>query len=263
MDLELTGKVAVITGASVGIGLAIAEGLAAEGVSLVLAARGGERLQAEAERIAGLHGVRVRGVVCDIATTEGVATLVDAVEAEFQGADILINNAGAGSNETIMEAPDEKWQAYWELHVMAAVRLARGIVPSMRRRGGGVILHNASICAVQPLWYEPIYNVTKSALMMFSKTLSTEVVRDNIRVNCVNPGLVLTPDWIKTAKQLTADCGGDWEAYLQSVADEHAANKRFASPQEVANFFVFLCSSKASYSIGSTYFVDGGMLRTL
>lgn len=263
MDLELTGKVAVITGASVGIGLAIAEGLAAEGVSLVLAARGGERLQAEAERIAGLHGVRVLGVACDIATTEGVATLVDAVEAEFQGADILINNAGAGSNETIMEAPDEKWQAYWELHVMAAVRLARGIVPSMRRRGGGVILHNASICAVQPLWYEPIYNVTKSALMMFSKTLSTEVVRDNIRVNCVNPGLVLTPDWIKTAKQLTADSGGDWEAHLQSVADEHAANKRFANPQEVANFFVFLCSSKASYSIGSTYFVDGGMLRTL
>lgn len=263
MDLELTGKVAVITGGSVGIGLAIAEGLAAEGVHLVLAARGGERLETEAARIADVHGVRVRAAACDVGTAEGIAVLVAAVQAEFQGADILINNAGAGSNETIMEAPDEKWQAYWELHVMAAVRLARGIVPSMRRRGGGVILHNASICAVQPLWYEPIYNVTKSALMMFSKTLSTEVAKDNIRVNCVNPGLVLTPDWIKTAKQLTADTGGDWEGYLQTIADEHAANKRFASPQEVANFFVFLCSDKASYSIGSTYFVDGGMLRTL
>ena len=92
-----------------------------------------------------------------------------------------------------MEAPDEKWQAYWDLHVMAAVRLARGLVPSMKKRGGGVILHNASICAVQPLWYEPIYNVTKAALMMFSKTLATEVVKDNIRVNCINPGLILTP----------------------------------------------------------------------
>ena len=70
-----------------------------------------------------------------------------------------------------MEAPDEKWQYYWDLHVMAAVRLARGLVPLMKKRGGGVILHNASICAVQPLWYEPIYNVTKAALMMFSKTL--------------------------------------------------------------------------------------------
>ena len=263
MDLELTGKVAVITGASVGIGLAIAEGLAAEGVNLVLAARGAERLEAEAARIAALHGVRVRGIACDVGTVEGVATLVAATEAEFRGADILINNAGAGSNETIMEAPDEKWQQYWELHVMAAVRLARGLVPSMRERGGGVVLHNASICAVQPLWYEPIYNVTKSALMMFSKTLSTEVAKDNIRVNCVNPGLVLTPDWIKTAKQLTAESGGDWQGYLQTIADEHAANKRFATPQEVAHFFVFLCSDRASYSIGSTYFIDGGMLKSL
>ena len=77
-----------------------------------------------------------------------------------------------------------------------------------------MILHNASICATQPLWYEPIYNVTKSALMMFSKTLANEVVKDNIRVNTINAGLVLTPDWIKTAKQLTADKGGDWEGYL-------------------------------------------------
>ena len=263
MDLGLSGKVAVVTGGSVGIGLAIAEGLAAEGVHLVLAARGDERLRSEAARIADLHGVRVQAVACDVGTADGASALVAATQDKFEGADILINNAGAGSNETIMAAPDEKWQAYWELHVMAAVRLARGIVPSMRRRGGGVILHNASICAVQPLWYEPIYNVTKAALMMFSKTLSTEVVGDNIRVNCVNPGLVLTPDWIKTAKQLTADTGGDWEGYLQGVADQYAANKRFASPQEVAAFFVFLCSDKASYSIGSTYAVDGGMLRTL
>lgn len=263
MDLALTGKVAVVTGASVGIGLAIAEQLASEGVHLVLAARGRERLEAVAGRISQAHGVRAHAVACDVGTAEGTAILIAATQAEFQGADILINNAGAGSNETVMEAPDEKWQAYWELHVMAAVRLARGIVPSMCARGGGVILHNASICAVQPLWYEPIYNVTKSALMMFSKTLSAEVVKHDIRVNCVNPGLVLTPDWIKTAKQLTTDTGGDWEGYLQTIADEHAANKRFASPEEVANFFVFLCSDRASYSIGSTYFVDGGMLRTL
>ena len=116
----------------------------------------------------------------------------------------------------------EKWQYYLGLHVMAAVRLARGLVPFMKKRGGGVILHNASICAVQPLWYEPIYNVTKAALMMFSKTLASEVVKDNIRVNTVNPGLILTPDWIKTAKQLTADKGGDWQGYLDSVAHEHA-----------------------------------------
>jgi NAD(P)-dependent dehydrogenase (short-subunit alcohol dehydrogenase family) len=263
MELGLSGKVAVITGASVGIGLAVAEGLAAEGVELVLAARQPERLAAAAADIAARRKVRAVGVPCDVATAAGTAALIAAAEREFGGADILINNAGTGSNETIMQAPDEKWQYYWELHVMAAVRLARGLVPSMRRRGGGVILHTASICAVQPLWYEPIYNVTKAALVMFAKTLAHEVVGDNIRVNTISPGLILTPDWKKTAKQLTADKGGDWEGYLQGVANEHAPIKRFGSPEELAHFYVFLCSDRASYSVGSNYFVDGGMLKTL
>ncbi|MBX3567074.1 MAG: SDR family oxidoreductase [Rhizobiaceae bacterium] len=262
MDMHLRGKTAVISGASVGIGLAVANALAEEGANVVMAARQADRLNEEAARVAAAHGVKTLPVVCDVATAEGTQALIEAVE-KFGGADILINNAGSGSNETIMEAPDDKWQHYWELHVMAAVRLARGIVPGMKRRGGGVILHNASICATQPLWYEPIYNVTKSALMMFSKTLANEVVKDNIRVNTINAGLVLTPDWIKTAKQLTADKGGDWQGYLQSVADEHAPIKRFGKPEELAAFFVFLCSDRASYSVGSTYYVDGGMLKTV
>ena len=261
MDLNLKDKVAVITGGSIGIGLAVAEALAAEGTHLLLVARQPERLTAEAERVRQRYGVRAIGVAGDVATTTTTDEVVLAAEREFGGADILINNAGTGSNETIMEAPDEKWQYYWDLHVMAAVRLARGLVPMMRKRGGGVILHNGSICAVQPLWYEPIYNVTKAALMMFSKTLANEVVKDNIRVNTINPGLILTPDWIKTAKQLTADKGGDWQDYLASVAKEHAPINRFGTPEELANFFVFLCSDRASYSVGSTYFVDGGMLK--
>ncbi len=263
MDLELGNKVAVITGGSIGIGLAIAEGLAAEGVNLVLVARQQERLQTAASRIAKQFGIKALAVGADVATVAGITEIISATEREFGGADILINNAGMGSNETIMDATDQKWQSYWDLHVMAAIRLARGLVPFMRQRGGGVILHNASICAVQPLWYEPIYNVTKAALMMFSKTLANEVVKDNIRVNAVNPGLILTPDWINTAKQLTADKGGDWEGYLASVAQEHAPINRFGSPEELANFFVFLCSKRASYSVGSTYFVDGGMLKVV
>ncbi|MFX1737184.1 SDR family oxidoreductase [Paraburkholderia sp. A1RI_3L] len=263
MDLKLRGKVAVLTGASVGIGLAVAEGLAAEGVNLVLAARQEARLACAAREIAAKHGVKAVPVACDVATSAGVEALVRGALESFGGADILFNNAGTGSNETIMAAPDEKWQAYWDLHVMAAVRLARGLAPGMKARGGGVILHNASICAVQPLGYEPIYNVTKAALMMFSKNLANELVGDNIRVNTINPGLVLTPDWIKTAKQLSAQDGGDWEAYLQRVADEHAPIRRFATPEELADFIVFLCSPRASYSVGATYFVDGGMLRTV
>jgi NAD(P)-dependent dehydrogenase (short-subunit alcohol dehydrogenase family) len=260
MDLGLRGKVAIITGGTVGIGLAVADGLAAEGASVVLIGRDGERAKREADRIAGMHGVTAIAIPADVSTADGCDAVLAGAQKTFGGADILINNAGTGSNETIEDADDGKWQFYWDLHVMAAVRLARGLVPTMRERGGGVVLHNASICAVQPLWYEPIYNTTKAALMMFSKTLANEVVKDNIRVNTINPGLVLTPDWVKTAKQIAGEDG--YQQHLQAVADEAGGMRRFASPEEMANFFVFLCSNKASYSTGSTYFVDGGWLKT-
>lgn len=263
MDLGLRDKVAVITGGSVGIGLAVAKGLAAEGAHVVLVARDPSRLEAARAEVAASAKVRVTTVSCDVATAEGCATALAAIETAFGGADILLNNAGTGSNETIMEAADSKWQYYWDLHVMAAARLARGLVPSMKRRGGGVILNNASICAKQPLWYEPIYNVTKAALVMLSKTMATEFIKDGIRVNAINPGFVLTPDWIKTAKQLTANTGGDWQGYIDTLARENAPIGRFSSPEEIADFFVFLCSARASYSVGSTYFVDGGMLKTV
>ena len=261
MDLQLTDKVAVITGGTVGIGLAIARGLAAEGTHLVLCARDEERLRATVEQIKTEFPVRVLGVPADVASPDGPARLAEATTAEFGGADILINNAGTGSEETILEAPDERWQAYWDLHVMAAVRLARTLAPGMKSRGGGVILHNASICATQPLGYEPIYNVTKAALVMFSKCLANELIGDNIRVNAVNPGLVRTPDWEKTARALTAGTDRSWEEHLQQIADDNAPIGRFADPEEIANLFVFLCSPRASYMVGSTYYIDGGWLN--
>jgi NAD(P)-dependent dehydrogenase (short-subunit alcohol dehydrogenase family) len=258
MDLQLTGKVAVVTGGSAGIGLAIAHGLAAEGAHVALCARDETRLRSAAAEI---EGVRVLTVPADLAVAGEPERVTETVTAEFGGADILINNAGTGSEEKILTAPDERWQHYWELHVMAAVRLARAFAPGMKARGGGVILHNASICATQPLGYEPIYNVTKAALVMFSKCLANELIGDNIRVNAVNPGLVMTGDWVKTAKVLTEGSDQTWESYLQKIADDNAPIGRFATPEEVADFFVFLCSPRASYSVGSTYYVDGGWLN--
>jgi NAD(P)-dependent dehydrogenase (short-subunit alcohol dehydrogenase family) len=263
MDLELKDKLAVITGGSVGIGLAVAHALAQEGVHLVLCARDGERLQASAAEVRDRHGVQVVAIQADVATAGDVDRVVAETERAFGGADFLINNAGTGTNEKIMDAPDEKWQYFWDLHVMASVRLARGLVPFMRQRGGGVILHNASICAKQPMDYEPIYNVTKAALMMFSKVLSNEVIKDNIRVNCINPGLILTPDWVKTATQLTAGTDQTAHDYLDDIARKNAPIGRFATPEELADFFVFLCSPRASYCVGSTYYVDGGWLNVV
>jgi NAD(P)-dependent dehydrogenase (short-subunit alcohol dehydrogenase family) len=263
MDLGLKDQIAVITGGSVGIGLAVAEGLAQEGVHLVLCARDGKRVIREANRIQEQYDVRTLGVATDVTKPDEIENFVSQVREDFGGVDILINNAGTGSNEKIMTAPDEKWQYYWDLHLMAAVRLSRGLVPMMRQRGGGVIINNASICAKQPLDYEPIYNVTKAALMMFSKNLSEEVIGDNIRVNCINPGLIQTPDWVKTAKQITEGTDRTWEEHLQGIAEEYTPIKRFASPEELAHFFVFLCSPRASYCVGSTYYVDGGWLKVV
>ena len=150
MDLGLKDKVAVITGGSVGIGYGVARTFAREGAHVMIAARGGERAHEAAEAISEEFGIRAVAQACDVATAEGCDALIEAVRREFGGCDILVNNAGTGSNETILEAPDAKWQAYWDLHVMAAVRLSRGFVPLMAGRGGGAILNNASICATQP-----------------------------------------------------------------------------------------------------------------
>jgi len=263
MDLGLKDKIAVITGGSVGIGLAVAEGLAQEGVHLALCARDEARVIEKAKEIRDRNGVRVIGIQADVSRAEDIDRFVATVEKEFGVVDILINNAGTGSDETIMNAPDERWQYYWDLHVMAAVRLSRSFVPMMQKQGGGVILNNGSICATQPSAYEPIYNTTKAALAMFSKCLSNELIQYNIRVNLINAGLIMTPDWQKTAKLLTKDQEMGWEQYLDKVAKDNAPIGRFASPEELANFFVFMCSPRSSYCVGSSYYVDGGWLKVV
>jgi NAD(P)-dependent dehydrogenase (short-subunit alcohol dehydrogenase family) len=262
MDLELKDKVAAITGGSIGIGLAVAEGLAQEGVHLALCARDEARVTETARMIANKYGVKVLGIKADVSKADDVAHFISEVETVYGGADILINNAGTGSGETILESTDDKWQYYWDLHVMSAVRLARGFAPSMQRRGGGVILHNASICATQPLGYEPIYNTSKAALVMFSKCLANEFIKYNIRVNTINPGLILTADWVKTAKQLTEGKDITWEQYLEKIATDNTPIGRFATTEELAHFFVFMCSARASYCVGASFYVDGGWLKT-
>lgn len=263
MDLNLKGKVALITGGSKGIGLAIAEGFAQEGVHPVICARNEEYIVNAAEQIEKKYRIKTLGIKADVTKIEDIKLLISEVERVFNGVDILINNAGTGSAEKIIDAPDEKWQYYWDLHLMAAVRLSRAIVPFMRKRGGGVIVNTASICAKQPLDYEPIYNTTKAALVMFSKCLANEVIKYNIRVNCINPGLVLTPDWYKTATLLSKEKNITAKEYLDQIAKDNAPIGRFASPEELAKFYVFLCSPCASYCVGSTYYVDGGWLKTI
>lgn len=263
MDLQLQGKVAAITGGNQGIGLAVAEGLAKEGVHIALCARNEAGVHAEAARIAQQYGVQAIGVQADVSQGADIETFVAAIKDTFGGADILINNAGTGTNETILDAPDDKWQYFWDLHVMASVRLSRSLAPFMRERGGGVVLNNASICATQPLYHEPIYNTTKAALVMFTKCLAHELIPFNIRVNAVNPGLIMTAGWTEGAAKLVEGTDMTAMEYLDKVAKDYAPIGRFATPEELADFFVFLCSPRASYCVGSSYYVDGGWLNVV
>jgi len=263
MDLGLKGKQVFVSGASRGIGLTVARAFAREGAQVAIGARTKELVDKEAAAIAAEHHVKAIGVSVDVTRPEDIERARATIEKEFGGLDILINNAGTGTEETIMDAPDEKWYQVWDLHVMAAVRTARAFIPYMRKRGGGVILNTSSICARQPLWYEPIYNVTKAALSMLGKCLAEEVIKDNIRVNTIAPGLILTSDWWKTAGILSVKDGISPEEYLGRIADEHTPIKRFASPEELAETYLFLASDRASYTVGSTYYVDGGWLKVV
>jgi NAD(P)-dependent dehydrogenase (short-subunit alcohol dehydrogenase family) len=260
MELNLKGKVAVVTGGSTGIGLAVAHGLAAEGVHVALCARTREKVERAAAEIKKAHGVRTLGIVADVTKAADILAFAAAVEKEFGGCDILINNAGEGTHETIMDAPDERWQYYLDMLLMSAVRMSRALVPSMKKRGGGAIVNNASICAALASYSEPIYSVAKAGMVMFSKCLAHELIPHKIRVNCVNPGLVRTPGWQVHAERRCQQDGITADQFFAKVAHELAPINRFATPEEMADFFVFLCSDRASYCVGATYYVDGGWL---
>jgi NAD(P)-dependent dehydrogenase (short-subunit alcohol dehydrogenase family) len=263
MNLELDGKNVVVTGGSSGIGLAVAKRFLGEGARVAIIGRDGAKLESALAELRSVGQGFALAEAGDVSKAAEVGRLHQAVISGLGGIDILINNAGTGSEEKIADAPDDRWQYYWELHVMAAVRFSRLCLPSLQARGGGVIINNASVCAAQPLGYEPIYNVTKAALSMLGKCMANEFIGMGIRVNTLNPGLVLTPDWIKTAKLLTQGTTTTWEQYLEKIARDNAPIGRFASPSEVADFVVFLASPRASYCVGSSYYIDGGLIKTV
>jgi NAD(P)-dependent dehydrogenase (short-subunit alcohol dehydrogenase family) len=264
MDLGLENKIALITGGSIGIGYAIAEEYLKEKAGVVICARDVERVNKSVQELKNKYPeAKVYGIGCDVSKIGDIEKLVSYVK-EIGGIDILINNAGTGSSETNLEATDEKWYYYWDLHVMAAIRLVRLLVPVIRERPGeGVVINTTSICSSQPLYYEPIYNVTKAALNMYSKCLANELIQYNIRVMSVAPGLVLTPDWYKTAGILTEKEGGTIQQYFDTIAHDMTPTGRFATPEEVAKFFVFLSSKNATYCLGTNFYVDGGAIKGL
>ena len=259
MDLELTDKVAVITGSSRGLGLASATALALEGCRVVLCARGAERLE---DAAAGIRARRCRdpervfAVQADVTTADGVAAVIGGAAAHFGGIDILVNNVGLARGGDLLATTDAEWQDAVDQTLMPAIRASRLTVPHMRARGGGVILMIASIFG-RETGGRMTYNAVKAAEISLAKSLAQQLARDNIRVNSVAPGSILFP-------------GGSWwtrqQADPEGIAEfvrREIPFGRFGTPEEVGHVVAFLASPKASWVSGASIVVDGCQSRSL
>ena len=262
MDLGLQGKVAVVTGASRGIGLAVTQALAEEGVSVVAGAR---KLTEDLAKLAADYPVRP--VQVDLTTPHGPAELIEEAVATFGGLDVLVNNVGAVRPRPagFLSVTDDEWIWSFTINFLAAVRTTRAALPDLLDRGAGTIVTTCSVNAILP---DPLvidYSAAKGALANFSKALSKEVGPRGVRVNTVSPGPVATDLWLGddgVANTVAHANGSDPEAVARQAASG-AVTGRFTAPHEVADLIVLLASDRAGNVTGADFVIDGGLVQTL
>jgi 3-oxoacyl-[acyl-carrier protein] reductase len=257
VDLELHGRIAIVTGSSRGLGLASASALLREGCRVTICARGLKRLEQAAEELRTIAaGDSVLPVLADVSTPEGVEQVVTRTVEVFGGLDILVNNVGLARGSTILHTTDAEWHEALDQTLFPAIRASRLAVPHMRRRGGGSIVMIASIWGRES-GGRMTYNAVKAAEISLAKSLAQQLARDNIRVNSVAPGSILFP-------------GGSWHRRQQEdpagIADfvgRELPFGRFGRPEEVGAVVAFLASPRASWISGASVPVDGCQSRSL
>jgi 3-oxoacyl-[acyl-carrier protein] reductase len=254
MDLELEGKVCVVTGASRGIGLEVGRSLCAEGAQVLFVGRDADALVQAAD---GCGGEYLAGDITDPDVAERiVATCAE----QMGGIDVLVNNAGTSFARGLDELTDEDWQGQWELHVMAPMRLMRAAAPRMAERGGGRMVNVCSSAGKRPSLTNAAYSVTKAAQLSLSRVFADSYASENVLVNAVAPGAVASELWMGAdglAEQVAAARGGTPEEALAAQAGKIPLG-RLAEPREIADIVVFLCSARASNVTGAAWSADGG-----
>ena len=251
MDLGLTGRVVVVTGGSRGIGFAAAQALVAEGAHVVVCARGAEQLQRAVEqlRIAAVNGASAEGVIADVSSEAGVATVIDAAVATFGRLDVLVNNVGLAKGADLESTTDADWQDAFDQTLFPAIRASRLAVPHMRKQGGGAIVTVSSIFGRES-GGRMTYNAVKAAEISLTKSLAQQLAKDQIRVVSV---LFEGGSWWKRVQ-------ADPKGMAEFVARELPFG-RFGKPDEIGAAIAFLASPKASWVSGTTVVVDGCQSR--
>jgi 3-oxoacyl-[acyl-carrier protein] reductase len=264
MDLGLRDRACIVTGASGGIGRAVAVSLAGEGASVLLLGRRSETLASVAEACRAAGGL-AEPLALDVTSADAGERAVQACVERFGRIDALVNGAGTSAVRSVEQLSDEEWQAQWELHVMAPMRLMRAAAPAMARRGWGRIVNVCSSSGKRPSSTNMAYSVTKAAELSLSRAFADVWASRGVLVNSVSPGPVAGDLWLAVgglADQNAQARGGTREEVLESVAARQPIG-RLGTEQEIADVIVFLCSEPASNVAGAAWSVDGGAVPVI
>lgn len=262
MDLGLTGKVAMVAGASRGLGYAVARQLAMEGVRVSMGSRDAAQIGDAGTRIAGETGADVLAVPVDVRSAESLTAWHAKTVERFGGVDLLFVNTGGPSPGTALSFDDEGWQSGFELLVLSAVRMIRLVVPSMRARGGGAIVVSTSSSVKEPIPNLALSNVLRSSVSALSKTLASELASEGIRVNHLLPGRIDT-DRVRQLDAIRARQTNTSPDEQRVAHSKLIPLGRYGSPDEFATAAVFLFSDAARYITGASLQVDGGLIRSV
>lgn len=247
-NFDLSGKVAFITGASRGIGQAIAEAYAAAGAKVVLVSRKQEGLDAVAKIIQG-NGGDALPIAAHTGSDEAIGAVVTQVVEQFGGIDIVVNNAATNPHfGPLVTSEESHWDKIYDVNVKGYFRIVKAALPSMKERGGGKVINIASIAGLEPQPAMGIYCVSKAAVLMLTEVLAGELAPDNVQVNAIAPGFIKT----KFSSAIWQN-----EAMYNAVM-KGVPQKRMAEPHELTGIALYLASEASSFTTGGTFLIDGG-----